>query len=296
MEKYKNYLFVLPVYNEEYRIKRTLDYYSKFLRILVVDNFSEDRTLSIVKESNINFIQIKNQGSTQTQEWFEELLEYIQEEEYILIGSVSHFFNVSFLALCDKYASEKKVAMIRQSIETYTCGEHTLIYNHLLTGNNRFAEVFLKKDEVLTNEIYMHLPFKVSEQAEVIELHDSKYNIMHLRDSDALTLVKKCSEYAFVEAQQIMAKDLNFNIIKLIKNICLEVFRLVRFPKEILNKSSIREVWARVFWLSLIYWIVWEQKTNNTIKDSEHKSQKLWDFLVRKNDFINEKEGENNVN
>ena len=61
----------VPVYNEENRIRKFLDYYSQFLeQIIVVDNFSRDKTFDIANSyKNTKCYRKKNNGATETNEW-----------------------------------------------------------------------------------------------------------------------------------------------------------------------------------------------------------------------------------
>jgi glycosyltransferase involved in cell wall biosynthesis len=280
MNKYLNYTYVIPTYNEEQRIRRVLDYYSQYVNILAVDNYSTDNTLEILKEYQINYIQYNNHGSSQTPEWFQNVIPYLNTE-YVLFGSASYFYTKEFLRLCDELAFENEVSMVVQNIDTFTCGERTLIFNNIKTRKKRTAEVFFKKNQIITEEIFMHLPYKVKNPENILVLNDVKFDIVHLRDSDTISLAKKCLEYAYVEAKQLIAKDKSFNLCNLIKKIIIELLRLVRFPKEIFNKRSIREIWARIFWLTITYWIVWDLKTCNTLEFSRKKNEELWKKLCK---------------
>ena len=56
---FKNMTLILPTYNEENRIERVLNYYIDKSNILVVDNYSSDKTIEIINNYNDYLIVIK---------------------------------------------------------------------------------------------------------------------------------------------------------------------------------------------------------------------------------------------
>lgn len=87
-------------WNEEKRILRCIDNFSGIFDIVVVDNYSTDRTVEIVKNAGYKVISVKNPGFIENTEVMNPVCDACTTD-YILIASVSEFIP---LALLQKYA------------------------------------------------------------------------------------------------------------------------------------------------------------------------------------------------
>lgn len=87
-------------WNEERRILRCIDNFKGLFDIIVVDNFSTDRTVEIVKEAGYKSIIVKNPGFIETPEVMDPVCN-ASSTDYVLIASVSEFIP---LPLLQKYA------------------------------------------------------------------------------------------------------------------------------------------------------------------------------------------------
>jgi len=282
--KYLSFTIIVPVYNEEKRIKRIVDYYSTIAPMIVVDNFSTDDTEKILRESGVSFIKLKNDGTTQTPEWTRNVSAMINTD-YVLFGSASTFYPRKLMEKFDEVARSGEYGMVDNVIESYTCGEYIPIWRGLVTLSDRRHQIFFNRHEIDYDSIFIHRPYKIKDMGRVLTLpNSSEYNIIHLRDSDAYSLLTKCLSYSFVEANQIIAAGNDFSVFSLFVWSFKEMLRLVRLPFKQWHGVTFREIWARIFLHTMIFWMVWELKSNNTLEKSRCKSEMLWNNLIRESD------------
>jgi hypothetical protein len=77
--KFSSFQVVLPVCNESARVRFALDYICSFCsNVLVIDNFSMDDTVGIIREhfSSVTVVQIQNTGTTETPDWWRKATRY----------------------------------------------------------------------------------------------------------------------------------------------------------------------------------------------------------------------------
>ncbi len=105
--RFESYTMLLTVYNEEARVKRVVEYYRPFAKLIVVDNYSEDATVSILNNLGVKLIQYRNPGTAQTPECIKYFFSLV-DTDYILFLSCSEFMPVPLLELFEEIAKELK--------------------------------------------------------------------------------------------------------------------------------------------------------------------------------------------
>ncbi len=276
MKKINGITFLLPTYNEESRINRVLEYYTKFSKVLIIDNYSTDNTCDIASSYDTEIFLFKNSGTIQTKEWFLFATELCKTDYFVLL-STSEFIPEPLIYKFETIAISKEFDMVSNVVDTYTCGEKIPLYGGRWGFLNRKIQRFFNKHEINYNEIKIHAPFVINNPNKVLYLgSSSKYIISHIRDSDVYSLTMKHLAYAKVESDTILLSGNNFGLCRFLKLILKEFIRLLQVPLTSWNFVTFREIWARIVMHSFIYYFFLEKKYNKDISYSRKMSDKLW--------------------
>ncbi|HYA86563.1 MAG TPA: hypothetical protein VEI57_05835, partial [Nitrospirota bacterium] len=262
------------------RVRRVIEYYRPFARMLVIDNFSTDKTRQIVQELGVELIQYKNPGTIQTPEWFRHV-STLFESDYFLLLSCSEFIPVSLLDIFNKTAFERTYDVVSCVRDSYTCGELIPLWGGRFKQIEARVERFFNKKGLDYHSIVIHGKFFPTHRDRLLQLPRTEKNVIaHLRDFDAPSLMKKITEYAVVEARHRAELGKSISCSSLLFLFLKEVIRFFQLPVSYWSRISLREVWARMVMHSVIYWVGWELRESRTIEYSQQKSEALWQNLV----------------
>jgi glycosyltransferase involved in cell wall biosynthesis len=279
---HKSYTMILTVYNEEARVKRVVEYYRPFARMIVIDNFSTDGTASIVRNLGVKLVHFKNPGTAQTPECINFFFSLV-DTDYILFLSCSEFMPVSLLELLEEIAPKKKYDVVSCVRDSYTCGELIPLWGGRFQWIEARVGRFINKNGIDVNKIVIHSQNKPLNEDRILYLpRDKRYNIIHLRDADAKSLIIKSADYAFVEAHHRTQKGVPITGFKLILLYLKEIVRFLHLPISKWNRIALREIWARMIMHSITYWVGWELRSGKTIEYSHRQNEELWQRLVAK--------------
>lgn len=280
--KYRHsaYTMILPVYNEEARVKRVVEYYRPFAKLIVVDNFSTDRTSQILEELGVTVVHYKNPGTTQTPECMRYFFSLV-ETDYVVFLACSEFIPRPALDLFEKIAFEKSYDIVSCVRESYTCGELIPLWGGRFKGTEARIERFINKHFLDVDKVVIHGHFVPLNRDRLLKLpRDERYVVVHLRDSDSESLIKKSLDYALVEARHREQRDTPITCFKLILLLAKEVLRFLQLPIAKWNRIALREIWARMVMHSITHWIGWELKNQRTMEYSHQQNEHLWQQLV----------------
>ncbi len=278
--RFQSYTMILMVYNEEARVKRVIEYYRPFARLIVVDNFSTDSTLDIIKDLGAEFVQYKNPGTTETPECMK-YFSSLTDTDYILFLSCSEFIPAALLELFEEVAAQKTYDIVSCVRDSYTCGEFIPLWGGRFRWTDARAERFVNKHGVDPDKVAIHAQFTRFNEVRTLRLpRDKQYTIIHLRDSDAKSLIHKVTDYASVEAQHRSQKGIPITGLKLILLYIKEILRFFHLPVSKWNRIALREIWVRMVMHSITYWVGWELRTGKNIEYSHKQNEALWHKLV----------------
>lgn len=274
---------ILTVSNEAARIKRVVEYYKDIAPLVVVDNCSSDSTTEMLQQLSVNYVTHKNAGTPQTPEDFR-YYDSLSKTEYFLLLSCSEFIPRMLLKLFNEIAEKKAYDMVTCVVDAYTCGELIPLWGGSYGFFNRRISRFFRKGSIAFDKVVIHGKTEVVNSERVLDLpREKKYTIIHLRDSDAFSLIKKHLEYANVEAHQMIDLDQKYPFFRLMFFFIKEIFRFLQCPPTKWKRITIREIWARMVMHTITYWIVWELKSNNNILESRAANERLWQKLINDN-------------
>jgi glycosyltransferase involved in cell wall biosynthesis len=278
--KYKSYTMILTVYNEEARVKRVIEYFRPFARMIVVDNYSTDNTAAIVRDLGVKLIQYRNPGTAQTPECIKFFFSLV-DTDYILFLSCSEFMTAPLLELFEDVALKNSHDVVSCVRDGYTCGELIPLWGGRFKWMEARVERLINKHGIDPDKIVIHGKNTPHNKERVLYLpRDERYVIVHLRDSDAISLVKKIADYASVEARQREKNGKRITVFRLVLLLMREGIRFIHLPVSKWNMIALREIWARIVMHSITYWVGWELRNKKTIEYSQQRSEQLWSKLV----------------
>lgn len=271
---------ILPVYNEEARVRRVIEYYKPIAHLIVIDNFSTDKTRQIVEKLGIEVVSYKNPGTIQTPE-FCRFVATLFETDYYALLSCSEFIPEQLLELFNNIAQQRTYDVVSCVRDSYTCGDFIPLWGGRFKGTDATIERFYNKHALNLDKVVIHGHFIPMSNDRLLKLpRDKRYIVIHLRDSDAKSLVKKSLDYAIVEAQHRIWKNTPITIMRLILLYLKEILRFLQLPLSKWNMIALREIWARMIMHSIIFWIGWELRSGKDIEYSYRQNDNLWQELV----------------
>lgn len=275
--RFTSYTMILPTYNEEARVTRVLEYYRPFARIVVVDNFSTDRTFELAQEHGVEAVRYRNQGTTQDPAWAR-FASTLVETDYVLFLACSEFLPVPLLEKLDEVARTRAADVVSCFRTSYTCGE-TLPQ---VWGPAPRVERFANLHAVDLDAIAIHGSFPGIRPERILTVGaDDSFRITHLRDADAYSLITKHAAYARVEAAHRLARGERVGARWLLSVLWPELVSFVKVMLAGRSRIALREIWARVMMHTITAWIAWEVATGKGAAYSQALSSDLWTELVR---------------
>jgi glycosyltransferase involved in cell wall biosynthesis len=254
---------ILPVYNEQARLSDTIEYYSQYLRkILVIDNYSTDDTLIIASGyPNVDICQKQNNGTTETQEWHDWLTSTFPSRYYLHL-SCSERLSQKFLTSLSSFCLDSLDLVFTNRISFTGIYDTSLVYSKLsraILGLPSIHEVcrFCSFNAIKVAPISIHSNFGPAKSlVRSSSFSDKRLAIIHHRDSDLTNIFKKHLDYARNTATTIH-KPNHF----LIKWISRElVFIFVALAHRKLSWGIFRELLARIVMHIQIYLYAQESK------------------------------------
>lgn len=271
---YTSLTLVLPVYDEEARVARVIAYYRRFARLLVVDNFSKDRTVELARGAGVDVVQHANPGTIQAPEWMRHVASIVGTDYFVLL-SCSEFIPAPLMALYDEVARTGSADVVSCACCDYTAGRP---FPKFWTGAD--IQRLINKRALDYDAVRIHGAFEPVCRERTLRLpREERYTIAHLRDADAASLTKKHAEYAVVEARDRIRAGKRVGGLFLARALYRELRRFLAAPFS-RDRITLRETWARAVMHSITYWVAWELRNDRGLDYSRRESGKLWDRLA----------------
>lgn len=109
-------------WNEEKRLLRCIDNFKDTFRILVVDNFSTDATVSVATQAGYDCVQVGNPGYIETPAVMNAVMA-AAKTDYILIASCSEFVPLALQKVYAEAANTGSHDVVRAFRESITAGQ-----------------------------------------------------------------------------------------------------------------------------------------------------------------------------
>lgn len=213
-----NVTVCLFAWNEEARILRAIKNFSKFFQVLVVDNYSTDRTIEVVEAAGHRAIKIKNPGFIETPEVMD-LVIAACETEYLLIASLSEFVP---LALMKKYADVANSAshdVVRAYRFSVTAGEYMALAGKPSSRHEGELRFFRKGSVDYTgNKVHGRGRVTASSERVLSLVLDEELSFYQFRDYDCSHTEMKHRVYNDTLARQLYDQGVRFSWLKMLKS------------------------------------------------------------------------------
>jgi len=272
--RFTSFTMVLPVYDEAARVRRAIAYYGSYAPILVVDNCSRDGSGDIARGLGAEVVRHPNAGTIQTPEWFRHVAGLVGTDHFVLL-SCSEFLPGALLQRYDEVARARSADVVSCARVSLTAGEELPAVH----GESR-VERFFAKDGLDYGRIAIHRPFRPLRAERLLQLPwDARYRVVHLRDADAPSLMRKHTEYAAVEAAHLLRDGVAVGLRWLLRALLGEARRYLRVVARGGTRIARREVWARAVMHTITWWVAWELREGRTLAWSQERSDRVWSDL-----------------
>jgi glycosyltransferase involved in cell wall biosynthesis len=130
-------------FNEELRILRCIRNFDRFFKVIVINNFSTDRTKEIVEAIDVPVVSIKNPGYIETSSVMDLVLSAI-DTDYVLIASVSEFVPLKLMNKYAEVANSRSYDVVRAYRKSITAGQAIPISGTNRSGRHSDLRFFRK--------------------------------------------------------------------------------------------------------------------------------------------------------
>lgn len=202
--------FLIFAFNEAYRIKYPIRCFRNFGRVIVVDNFSSDKTKEISLKEGAEVIQYKNIGWVETKEETDFILKQLSTE-WVYWGFADEMVPQSCLKLYLKIASENKYKIVYQK-------KKTVLYTPFDEYTPNYVDLKLFKVgavDFTNNTIHQMGKFaKEVKQSEVLYLPPiDEYSVFHFSRYNTESVINAFNRYSSIHAATTSKKFIRARII-----------------------------------------------------------------------------------
>lgn len=186
--------FVLFMFNEEKRIERAVRNFLPYGRVLVVDNYSSDKTVEIAKALGADVLQHKNPG------WVEDENTTSVVKEYVKTPWIYWGFS-------DEIVDAPTMEAMLEAIESDTCSIVNIARKNYYYGKfthdayqNMQSRAFIKEAIDFRGNKIHHFGKHAVPENKVITLDPQKYFVHHFISNTAKTYLSSLDRYTDIEA------------------------------------------------------------------------------------------------
>ena len=210
--------FVLFMFNEEKRIERAVRNFLPYGQVLVVDNYSSDRTVEIAKALGADVLQHKNPG------WVEDENTTSVVKEYVKTPWIYWGFS-------DEIVDAPTMEAMFEAIESGTCSIVNIARKNYYYGKfthdayqNMQSRAFKKEAIDFNGNIIHHFGKHTVPESEVITLPPHKYYIHHFISNTAKSYLSSIDRYTDIESQHTKPQHPLKMVLSIIKSFALHYF------------------------------------------------------------------------
>jgi len=275
-----NITFVVFTFNEERRIEYVLRCFKDYGKILIVDNYSTDRTVEIAKNYGADVYCRKNTSGFAEEE---------KEVETILSKVVTNWVYCGCVdELCPKILLDKFVEISKQSkYKIVYAKRKNMHYGLLNLGLEHCCQTRLFKKGSIDfrgNRIH-HFGKVVVLPEEILYLPmTDDYSVYHFSTYDIRKFEIAHSKYSDTEAQQNVENETKFSLIKMLL-VPIKVF----IKYYLVNGGWKSGMYGFVMTMQYCFFRfnvaakTWEKENNITLETIEQKYDKLKEKLLHSN-------------
>lgn len=205
-----NITFIIFTYNEEKRIEYPIKCFLPYGQVLVVDNFSDDKTVGISQKAGAEVIRYKNDGWVETKKEVDFIYKHVKTD-WVFWGFADEMMSKTCLDLYKKISLESKYKIVIQK-------RKTLFYD----SNSEFVPCyvsinFFRKDAIdFSNNTIHQIGKFIShvKSSEVLYLPPiDEYSVYHFSRYNTESIIRNFNSYSSVHAQSTSTKFIGLKII-----------------------------------------------------------------------------------
>ena len=214
-------------YNEENRIEYAIKNFMDKFKLLVIDNFSTDRTLDICNKFGVEFVQIANHGFVEQPMVMDAVWDHVKTD-YMLKTFCGEYFPDALLSLYAKVANEKRYDVVCATRVSITSGKHILVWGNPRKSIIRyFSPRFSSRDSISYVDNIIHLEGKIiCKEKRILKVsRDIHLMFYQFRDYDASWSEINHGRYNDINARQFYQKGKRYSFIRMISESLAVFFR-----------------------------------------------------------------------
>ncbi len=201
-KKKSNITFIIGTFNEEKRISYPIKQFLPYGEILVVDNYSTDKTVKIAKSLGAKVIKYKNQGWAETKAWTDFIFSHIKTD-WICLGAADELIPKPCLELYKRIARESKYKVVVQAKKTLLFKAGTdFLFGHISV--HFFKKGALNYDNKSVHERKFSPDVKSDEVLYLPPMDE--YSIYHFSVYTSEKFVSTTNTYSSIQAKFISNK------------------------------------------------------------------------------------------
>jgi len=193
--------FVIFTYNEERRLPWVIKNFKNWGKILVVDNFSEDRTVEIAKEYGCDVLMNKNQGWVEDEITTARVKETVQTE-WIYWGFADEMLSVESMKAIMRAVESEKYDIVNVARKNYYYGK--FCYD---VSPDRLNRIFKKNAIDFSGNVIHGFGKSAVSENRICYLDKHKYYVHHLNSYYAKSYLRTTDRYSDIQADSIASKQ-----------------------------------------------------------------------------------------
>lgn len=207
--KKSNITFIIGTFNEEKRIAYPIKQFLPYGDVIVVDNYSTDKTVKIAESLGAKVIKYKNQGWAETKNRMDFVFNHVNTD-WICLGAADEMIPKTCLNLYKKISKESKYKVVVQAKKTLLFKAGTdFLFGHIcvhffkkgaLNYENKSVHERKFSPDVKPNEV-LYLPPM------------DEYSIYHFSIYTSEKFVSTTNTYSSIQAKFISNKFLSLKIL-----------------------------------------------------------------------------------
>ncbi len=200
-------------FNEEARLGRCLENFASLFEILVVDNFSADRTREVAERAGVRVVSVRNPGFIETPTVMDKVFAHVSTP-YVLLASVSEYVPLALLKKYAAIADARTHDVVRAYRMSVTAGKRIPISGRPGMGNAGTISLFRPGSvDFAGNEVHGRGVVKCDPSRELSLAHEPKLYFYQFRDYDSAKTERVLANYDDVLAKQWYERGKKFSLL-----------------------------------------------------------------------------------
>lgn len=196
-----NYTVLLSTFNEEKRVEASLRNFQDIAPVVLIDNFSTDRTVEIARQYTDKIVLHRNPGWGDPESY--QVRFDATESNYVLIAYAGQYYPRKLLKLYAQVAIEGRYKAVAVWNQVYSYGQPVNAYGRPFANKSGAFDFFCKSAiDLAKGKIHSELPFTGNKEDIYFPPKTSEYCRISFRDDDCEDTELKHCRYASADSRQ----------------------------------------------------------------------------------------------